>query len=281
MGAWDQAKPSASTSLANSNPEILANWVALESAIGQDHEFSTGGTNSGKHLQVTFDANLSASPATVAADEGVLYLLDVGSKAELHFEDEDENTIQMTSGGDLYSSTGLTVVNNGSVGGTLGVTGNTTVGGTLDIGSTTAVAGTLDEDDMASDSATNLATQQSIKAYVDANDVYGDTASENDSESNAMVKGQAYLAQTSGFVTAWSTVTISTLVGWVGATDDPAGAGVRVAQSQPQTIAAEGDPFVSFFVPNGKYFELTCGTGTVTIVWTPFVTGGGAPIDQD
>jgi hypothetical protein len=26
----------------------------------------------------------------------------------------------------------------------------------------------LDEDDMASDSATNLATQQSIKAYVDA-----------------------------------------------------------------------------------------------------------------
>lgn len=42
----------------------------------------------------------------------------------------------------------------------------------IDLGSTTQVSSILDEDDMASDSATALATQQSIKAYVDA----GDTA---------------------------------------------------------------------------------------------------------
>lgn len=41
--------------------------------------------------------------------------------------------------------------------------------GTLTLNSTTAVSSILDEDDMASDSATALATQQSIKAYVDAN----------------------------------------------------------------------------------------------------------------
>jgi hypothetical protein len=41
-------------------------------------------------------------------------------------------------------------------------------GATLDLNTTTAVSSTLDEDDMASDSATALATQQSIKAYVDA-----------------------------------------------------------------------------------------------------------------
>lgn len=49
--------------------------------------------------------------------------------------------------------------------------GNTLVGGTLDIQGTTAVVGVLDEDAMGSDSATNLATQQSIKKYVDDQNV--------------------------------------------------------------------------------------------------------------
>jgi len=39
---------------------------------------------------------------------------------------------------------------------------------TLDLNSSTAVSAILDEDSMSSDSATSLATQQSIKAYVDA-----------------------------------------------------------------------------------------------------------------
>lgn len=41
----------------------------------------------------------------------------------------------------------------------------------IDIGSSVAVTATLDEDDMASNSATALATQQSIKAYVDSGTV--------------------------------------------------------------------------------------------------------------
>ena len=43
------------------------------------------------------------------------------------------------------------------------------VSGSLQLGSTTAVSSVLDEDDFSSNSATALATQQSIKAYVDAN----------------------------------------------------------------------------------------------------------------
>ena len=46
--------------------------------------------------------------------------------------------------------------------------GNTTVGGTLGFAAGVTVNTILDEDNMASDSATALATQQSIKAYVDA-----------------------------------------------------------------------------------------------------------------
>jgi len=56
-----------------------------------------------------------------------------------------------------------------------------TLRGNLTLGSSTAVNAILDEDNMASDSATSLATQQSIKAYVDSQvtaqdlDVAGDS----------------------------------------------------------------------------------------------------------
>jgi hypothetical protein len=65
--------------------------------------------------------------------------------------------------------------------------GATRLDGSLDIGSSTAVTGTLDEDNMASDSAVKLATQQSIKAYVDTAAPYG-PLDEDDMASDSAVK---------------------------------------------------------------------------------------------
>lgn len=48
---------------------------------------------------------------------------------------------------------------------------------TLNIGTSTTIAGMLDEDNLVSDSATNVATQQSIKAYVDSVAAAGDHGS--------------------------------------------------------------------------------------------------------
>ena len=48
----------------------------------------------------------------------------------------------------------------------------------LNVGSSTTITGVLDEDNMVSDSATKLATQQSIKAYVDSQVATADTLSE-------------------------------------------------------------------------------------------------------
>lgn len=48
----------------------------------------------------------------------------------------------------------------------------------LNVGSSTTITGVLDEDNMVSDSATKLATQQSIKAYVDSQVATVDTLSE-------------------------------------------------------------------------------------------------------
>src|SRR5210317_2477413 len=71
-------------------------------------------------------------------------------------------------------STQITIAENIQTTGTLNVTGATTLGSTLSVGTSLALAtgatvtGILDEDNMSTDSATQLATQQSIKAYVDS-----------------------------------------------------------------------------------------------------------------
>ncbi len=117
------------------------------------------------------------------------------------------------------------------------------------------------------------------KKYVDDKVPVGDSPTVNDSQSNPMLKAHAYLTQTSGFVTAFKDDTGNTISGYVGATNDPVGAGLLIASSQH--TASPGNPFVSFFVGDGKYFEInTAATGPV-ITWTPLVGSGGAPIDQD
>ena len=77
-------------------------------------------------------------------------------------------------------------VNSGTIDGTtIGATSASTGAFTtltastsLNVGSSTTVTGVLDEDDMVSDSDTKLATQQSIKAYVDSQVATADTLSE-------------------------------------------------------------------------------------------------------
>jgi hypothetical protein len=65
-------------------------------------------------------------------------------------------------------STQITVAENIQTTGTLNVSGAATLGTSLTLASGATVTAVLDEDGMASNSATALATQQSIKAYVDA-----------------------------------------------------------------------------------------------------------------
>ncbi len=81
--------------------------------------------------------------------------------------------------GDVITSDDSSVVQFGEG---IAVNGNANVGGSLQLSQSTAVTAILDEDNMSSNSATALATQQSIKAYVDS--VAGGTLSIGDSASN-------------------------------------------------------------------------------------------------
>lgn len=83
--------------------------AAVQERLDVDHywEMSTGttvgpinvaGSDVGKHRQVTFWAPRDA-PDSIDANEGMLYLKNVDDVAELHFMDESDQEIQLTSNG--------------------------------------------------------------------------------------------------------------------------------------------------------------------------------------
>lgn len=51
--AWDKNLPAGGNDIALGDDAIRANNAAIETAVGREHEFSTGGTNSGRHAFLT------------------------------------------------------------------------------------------------------------------------------------------------------------------------------------------------------------------------------------
>ncbi len=152
---YDTATPAGSDDPAEADDRMREIKAAVQERENVDHYWPLTGTevsdaDAGEHKKILFHAPIASTP-TVAANHGDLRIKDVNSKAELHWTDEDENELQITSGGGLYSSTTLDVVGNIDP-----TTYETTNGGFLD------------EDDMSSDAANKIASQQSIKAHVAA-----------------------------------------------------------------------------------------------------------------
>ena len=226
MAAFDKDKPASSTSLRNSNPEILANWSALETAMDQDHDFTTGGTQTGTHDQIKFTAPIS-TPSNVA-NVGFLYSKDVAAVVEFHWEDESGNEVQMTSAGSLGSATtnflvntitssGLITANAGVTLGAgddligsatsditfntdkftvAGATGNTLVAGTLDV---TGVATIGDASLLATSAAPSTDAMIANKKYVDDQlDFSANTT--QDADAATLVVSVTYTATSDGFV---------------------------------------------------------------------------------
>lgn len=81
IAVFDKGKPASSTSLRNSNPEILANWSALEDAIDREHSFSTGGTvaEQGEHTQGSARSFFTDTEPTTQVDGGFFESTDLGS----------------------------------------------------------------------------------------------------------------------------------------------------------------------------------------------------------
>lgn len=145
--------------------------------------------------------------------------------------------------------------------------------GTIDVTNSVSV---LDEDAMGSDSATKLATQQSIKAYVDTQDTsvtaFGAYSRQDDDSAN-MVKAHAYLTNQDGTITAYveSNSGVKVLNGYIDGTSDPAGAGELIASNE-MTITGHM-VYISMPVASGQYFEITTTSSNEPVIyWHPVGT---------
>src|SRR5210317_500447 len=127
----------------------------------------TFGTNANSDVVVTFDATSNDGVLSWMEDEDYFQFSDdilLSTDEKLLFRDSAIYINSSVDGQlDLVADTEIQIAAT-----TIDINGNTEISGSLTLGSSTAVSSVLDEDNMASDSATALATQQSIKAYVDA-----------------------------------------------------------------------------------------------------------------
>ena len=139
------------------------------------------------------------------------------------------------------------------------------------------------DDTLAADSDTRLVSQSAVKSYIAAQVAASVTMSAyttDDSESNAMLKSHAYLAQTDGFVAVQSSdVDFGEFMRlYVDTDSDPVTGGNLVAEYQ----SAHNDINASIngWVASGEYFEVTFDGDAPTIYWKS-LGALVAPVDQD
>lgn len=186
--AWDSGVPVAGRKARLVSGDLRTNNAGLEAALTNWMDFTTGSTQTGRPKQgsariycqtTTPTVRLDGTHFTTAADAGTLWI---------HTDDTVGNTVYFLSTADgnganvwvaLSTAIITTLLAAARVfGSTLGVTGdfaalaNATVAGSLDVASFgTSKGGFIDEDSFATDSATKVPSQQSVKAYVDASAV--------------------------------------------------------------------------------------------------------------
>jgi len=246
---YDTVTPDGGDDPAEADDRIRETKAAIQERLNVEHVFDLTGTevsgaNTGKHTDITTTSIVNAG---ALANTGNVTI------------NTDKFTIDAATGNVVAA-------------GTLGVTGVATLGDTSALATSAAPAADA---------------QIANKKYVDdqiaaiiASDVTMSAYTNEDSESNAMLKSHAYLAATGGSVSVYVANQNSKILrGYVGSTDDPAGAGDLIQISED----AEGSQYTcfSFLVAEGEYFEVTYdGTNTPVIRWKSFGTLS-KPVDQD
>ena len=234
-------------------PSVLDDYArndksAFIERLNVDHFFSLTGTQvsdaaTGQHRQIEFYGPITKP--TAATNKSWLYAKDVSDKVELHWEDEDGDEVQLTSGGvfniGLLTSTTITTPTLTSPVFNTGVSG-------------TAV---LDEDAMASDSATQIATQQSIKAYIDDQIALTGMLGTWSSAAN----NTSYLAATDGFVCAWSNTGNGTVKGFTNSSNPP-----TTQRTGNFGDAGAYNHGITMPVKKGDYWKVTEAS---TVYWLP------------
>lgn len=105
---YDTATPGGGDSPTEADDRMREIKAAVQQRENVDHYWPLTGTevsdaDAGEHRKVLFHEPIAATP-TVASNHGDLRLKDVAAKAELHWTDEDENEVQLTTAGSMGGS---------------------------------------------------------------------------------------------------------------------------------------------------------------------------------
>jgi hypothetical protein len=109
LWAWtddlDKAVPAADSAISGGDDAIRNTRIAVQERENIDHYWPWNGTvvddpDAGKHRQVTFQA--AVSDPTPDTGEGIIWGQTVSTVTELCYDDNEDNTTQITSGGKLF-----------------------------------------------------------------------------------------------------------------------------------------------------------------------------------
>ena len=230
-------------------PSVLDDYIretryGFAERLNVDHVFALTGTSlsdadTGYHRDIHFYSTTATDP--------ILDFVTTGGVDELRYTDSAGSAVQFTSAGSFNVAllTSKTITTPTLTSPVL----NTGVSGTA----------VLDEDDMASNSATKIATQQSIKAYVDTqiaaavpdDDAFGAWASKSNNTS--------YLAESDGFVVAMTNDSAAQLSIYTDSANPPTT--LRVSERRDYATTNCICP-----VKKGDYWKTT---GASTVFWLP------------
>lgn len=103
--SWDETNPAGTQAASLGDDRIRELKTQIREIIDVDHDFPSSGqaSDNGQHKQVTLQEQADLGTGAVSAT--ILGSQTVGGKGELTYTDEDDNDIQITSGGSLGAAT--------------------------------------------------------------------------------------------------------------------------------------------------------------------------------
>jgi len=274
--ALDETSPAGSQAASLGDDRIREHKKQVREMMGVDHDYPSSGQDAGngQHLQVTLQEQ--ADLGTGAVNATILGSETVGGKGELMYTDEDDTSVQLTSGGKLGSATTALLASTGNFAGiatfqvapalaAASVDAITEIAAALKSGDDatliTGTAGTADNLAMFNSDGDLV---DSTKSTADLANVLGDWL--------ARETATAYEATTDGFVTAYAAysdeATTQDLYGYTDANADPTG--TVVAQQRIYTYETNTDARyslgITFPVKSGDYWQVA---GAATVLWIP------------